>query len=124
MSSTPEETNDFIRAVVAYFLPPLGVWMQVRFATAFWINCLLTLFFWLPGLIHAAWVIATTGAAGQSHPDGNKRFWALLLAPILPPASVWVARGIGTPLLVSVVLSLLFWLPGVLHAAWVATHRD
>jgi uncharacterized membrane protein YqaE (UPF0057 family) len=32
--------------------------MQVGFATQFWINLLLTLLGYLPGVIHAVWIIA------------------------------------------------------------------
>lgn len=47
-----------IRLIAALFLPPLGVFLTVGLGTAFWINCILTLFGILPGIIHAVWVIA------------------------------------------------------------------
>ena len=40
-------------------LPPLGVFLQVGFGGHFWLNILLTLFGYLPGIIHAVWVIAS-----------------------------------------------------------------
>jgi uncharacterized membrane protein YqaE (UPF0057 family) len=36
----------------------VGVAMQVGFTTQFWINVLLTLLGYLPGVIHAVWSIA------------------------------------------------------------------
>jgi uncharacterized membrane protein YqaE (UPF0057 family) len=48
---------DLIRILFAVLLPPLGVFLQVGFGTQFWINILLTLFFWIPGMIHAIYVI-------------------------------------------------------------------
>lgn len=48
---------DFIRILFAVLLPPLGVFMQERFGKRFWINVLLTLFGYVPGIIHAVYVI-------------------------------------------------------------------
>lgn len=50
---------DILRIILAILLPPLGVFLQVGIAPAFWINILLTLLGYIPGLIHAIWVIAT-----------------------------------------------------------------
>lgn len=40
------------------------------------------------------------------------------LAVLLPPLSVGLSRGGGTRVMVSLVLTLLGWLPGVVHALW------
>lgn len=48
---------DFLRIVVAILLPPLGVFLQVGIGTQFWINVLLTILGYIPGIIHAVWVI-------------------------------------------------------------------
>ncbi|MCF6370280.1 YqaE/Pmp3 family membrane protein [Rhizobium halophilum] len=48
---------DIIRILLAILLPPLGVFLQVGLGLHFWLNILLTLFGWLPGIIHALWVI-------------------------------------------------------------------
>lgn len=50
--------NDIIRIVIAIVLPPLGVFLQVGFGKDFWINILLTLLGYIPGLVHAIWIIA------------------------------------------------------------------
>ncbi len=50
--------GDFIRVIVAIILPPLGVFLQVGFGMDFWINVLLTLFGYIPGIVHAIWIIA------------------------------------------------------------------
>ena len=47
-----------LRIVIAILLPPLGVFLQVGIGTQFWINVLLTLLGYIPGVIHAIWVIA------------------------------------------------------------------
>ena len=49
---------DIIRIIAAVLLPPLGVFLQVGIGKAFWINILLTLLGYLPGIIHAVWIIA------------------------------------------------------------------
>lgn len=48
---------DIVRILLAFFLPPLGVFLQVGLGLHFWLNILLTLCGWLPGIIHALWVI-------------------------------------------------------------------
>ncbi len=49
---------DIIRIIAAIILPPLGVFLQVGFGKHFWINILLTILGFVPGIVHAVWVIA------------------------------------------------------------------
>ena len=49
---------DLIRILCAIFLPPLGVFLQVGIGVDFWINLVLTFFGYIPGIVHAIWVIA------------------------------------------------------------------
>ena len=49
---------DIIRIIFAIILPPLGVFLQVGLGKHFWINIILTIFGFLPGIIHAVWIIA------------------------------------------------------------------
>jgi uncharacterized membrane protein YqaE (UPF0057 family) len=53
-----EENMDLVRILIAILLPPLGVFLQVGFGGAFWLNILLTLLGYIPGIIHAVWIIA------------------------------------------------------------------
>ncbi|MHA7944234.1 YqaE/Pmp3 family membrane protein [Formosa sp. 3Alg 14/1] len=46
-------------------------------------------------------------------------FLTIILSILLPPLAVFLKHGIGTALLVSVLLTLLGWLPGVIHAFYV-----
>lgn len=48
---------DIIRLICAVFLPPLGVALKEGLAAHFWINLVLTLLGYFPGVIHAFWVI-------------------------------------------------------------------
>ncbi len=52
------EQGDFIRILFSVLLPPIGVAMEVGFTKHFWINILLTLLGYLPGIIHAVYIIA------------------------------------------------------------------
>ncbi|MFM2061821.1 MAG: hypothetical protein RLZZ507_1491 [Cyanobacteriota bacterium] len=45
------------RLLLGLFLPPVGVFLTVGVSPALIINILLTLLGWLPGSIHALWVI-------------------------------------------------------------------
>ncbi len=48
---------DLVRILLAILLPPLGVFLQVGIGLQFWLNILLTLLGYIPGVIHAIWVI-------------------------------------------------------------------
>ncbi len=49
--------GDVFRILCAILLPPLGVFLQVGIGLQFWLNILLTIFGYLPGIIHAVWII-------------------------------------------------------------------
>ncbi len=59
---------DFIRIIIAIILPPLGVFLQVGFGGAFWLNILLTLLGYIPGIVHAVYIIAKRYPAQASLP--------------------------------------------------------
>lgn len=48
---------DIVRILVAIILPPLGVFLQVGLGLHFWLNILLTILGYIPGIIHAVWVV-------------------------------------------------------------------
>lgn len=49
--------NDVVWMVGAVVLPPLAVVLKVGFTVHFWINVVLTLMGYVPGQIHALWVV-------------------------------------------------------------------
>jgi uncharacterized membrane protein YqaE (UPF0057 family) len=51
---------DVIRILLSILLPPVGVFLQVGLGMHFWLNILLTLLGYIPGIIHAVYVIAST----------------------------------------------------------------
>lgn len=52
-----EGTKDFFRIILSVIIPPVGVFFQVGLGLHFWINILLTLLGYVPGLLHAIWII-------------------------------------------------------------------
>ena len=48
---------DFLRVILAIVLPPLGVFMQVGLTGQFWLNILLTILGYIPGIVHAVYII-------------------------------------------------------------------
>lgn len=48
---------DVVRILIAILLPPLGVFLQVGLGLQFWLNILLTLCGYIPGIIHAIYII-------------------------------------------------------------------
>lgn len=49
---------DILRVILSILLPPLGVFLQVGIGLHFWLNIVLTLLGYIPGLVHAIWIIA------------------------------------------------------------------
>ncbi|MGR3477334.1 MULTISPECIES: YqaE/Pmp3 family membrane protein [unclassified Sulfitobacter] len=48
---------DIIRIIIAILLPPLGVFLQEGLGKHFWINLILTLLGYIPGIVHAIYII-------------------------------------------------------------------
>ncbi|MBL6933595.1 MAG: YqaE/Pmp3 family membrane protein [Rhodospirillales bacterium] len=48
---------DIIRIILAIFLPPVAAFLSVGLTLHFWINLVLCLMFFLPGVIHALWLV-------------------------------------------------------------------
>lgn len=51
---------DILRLILSIFIPPLGVFLQVGLGFQFFLNILLTMLGYVPGVIHAAYIIFTT----------------------------------------------------------------
>ncbi|GAB4386246.1 MAG: YqaE/Pmp3 family membrane protein [Elainellaceae cyanobacterium] len=49
----------------------------------------------------------------------------IVLAIVLPPLAVFLTYGVSTTLLINILLTLLGWLPGSIHAVWaVVKHQE
>ncbi len=53
---------DVVRILLAILVPPVGVFLTVGLGLQFWLNVLLTLLGYIPGIIHALWVITRSDA--------------------------------------------------------------
>ena len=49
--------GDVLKILLAILLPPVGVFMEVGLGLHFWLNPLLTLLGYIPGIIHAVFII-------------------------------------------------------------------
>ena len=49
---------NIINIIAAILLPPLGVFLTMGISQALLINVLLTVLGWVPGVIHALWIIS------------------------------------------------------------------
>lgn len=49
---------DIVRVIIAVLLPPLGTFLEVGLSKQFWINIVLTILGYIPGVVHAVYIIA------------------------------------------------------------------
>lgn len=52
-------------------------------------------------------------------PSGNQ-ILIILLSILLPPLGVALSRGIGKQFVINIVLTILGYVPGLVHAVWLA----
>ena len=45
----------------------------------------------------------------------------IILAILLPPVAVYLKKGAGNDLVINIILCLLLWIPGIIHALWLIT---
>ncbi|MGL6260836.1 YqaE/Pmp3 family membrane protein [Vibrio sp. WXL103] len=51
------QDNTFLMVIICLLLPPLAVFIKFGFGSQFLINLILTIFFFIPGMVHALWLI-------------------------------------------------------------------
>ena len=49
--------NKLLLVIIAILLPPLAVYLKTNSAKTTILNLVLCLFFWVPGVLHALWVV-------------------------------------------------------------------
>ncbi len=53
-----KKANTLLLIIIAILLPPLAVYLaQNGIKKHFWINLILCIFLWIPGILHALWVV-------------------------------------------------------------------
>jgi len=50
-------SNDVLYIIAALFVPPLAVLLKVGFTSQFFINLILTVLGFVPGQLHALWIV-------------------------------------------------------------------
>jgi uncharacterized membrane protein YqaE (UPF0057 family) len=48
----------------------------------------------------------------------------LVLAILIPPVGVFMTFGVGPTLFINILLTLLGWIPGSIHAVWAIAKQD
>ncbi|WP_121665380.1 YqaE/Pmp3 family membrane protein [Mesonia aquimarina] len=43
----------------------------------------------------------------------------IILSVLIPPLAVFLNKGLGKDFLINLILTLIFWLPGAVHALYV-----
>lgn len=51
-------------------------------------------------------------------------FLRLVFAIVLPPVAVFMTSGLSSALLVNILLTLVGWVPGIIHAVWYMQKTD
>ena len=57
MTNPANDTNKLLLIIIAILIPPLAVGLKSGIGLALLLNIILTLLFYVPGLLHALWVI-------------------------------------------------------------------
>jgi len=52
-----------LRIILLVIIPPIGVFLKVGLGLQFWINIVLTLLGYVPGLIHGIWIVSRSESA-------------------------------------------------------------
>ncbi|QDV70086.1 Proteolipid membrane potential modulator [Rosistilla carotiformis] len=58
MNTEWELAVNYVRLLIAFFVPPLSVYMQFGIGKYFWCNVLLTMLGFVPGMLHAVYIMA------------------------------------------------------------------
>jgi len=51
----------------------------------------------------------------------DNKILLIILSIFLPPVAVFMKNGAGKDLIINIVLCLLMFVPGVIHALWIST---
>ena len=68
---------NFLMRILSILLPPLGVFLQVGLSGQFFLNILLTLLGYIPGIIHAIWIIARRQNKDRIQKNRNRGFFSV-----------------------------------------------
>jgi len=55
----------------------------------------------------------------MANPTDDRVLLLVIIAILLPPLAVFLKAGVGLHLVLSIVLTLLFYVPGLIHALYI-----
>lgn len=58
---------------------------------------------------------------GELEHHAMNKVLLIIIAILLPPLAVGLKEGIGGALVLNIILTLVFYVPGLVHALWVIT---
>ena len=101
-------SDPIVISILAVLLPPLAVAMEKGMDQSFLINLLLTIFtFYIGGIIHAFHCFGVPLCQN-------------LLCLFFPPFGVFLEHGCGVKFWINLLLTLIGYFPGVVHAYYLA----
>jgi uncharacterized membrane protein YqaE (UPF0057 family) len=66
----------------------------------------------------------TVDKMSSKPPSSTSDVLLYFLALFVPPASVFLKRACGADFLINILLTILGWIPGVLHAWWIISKHE
>jgi len=51
----------------------------------------------------------------------DNKILLVILSILLPPLAVFLKKGAGKDLVLNIVLTIIFYIPGIVHALWIVT---
>jgi uncharacterized membrane protein YqaE (UPF0057 family) len=51
----------------------------------------------------------------------DNKLLSIIISFLLPPLAVFLKKGVNKDFIINIVLSLFFYVPGIIHALWVTT---
>ena len=97
-----------LKCILGVFLPPALVLIEKGPRCDFWIDLVLTfLLVWIGGIIYAFIAVYAIDVCHS------------IAAALLPPLGLLMAKGCNHQFWISVLLTLLFWIPGMIYVYYV-----
>lgn len=99
------DSDRLCKVIIGVLISPVLMYMEKKICSEFWIALLLWIFF-----------LAFLSVIFTFHTLGYKDICHNILCVFLPPVTVYLKKGCKTEFWISLILTLLMWLPGVIYA--------
>ncbi|KAI2802980.1 plasma membrane proteolipid Pmp3 [Blomia tropicalis] len=117
-----------VQLLFAILMPPISVLLSRGCDFHLILNIILTILGFVPGIIHAVkfYCQILLKERSQSPPTNQpimpftcSDICKIILAVILPPLGVLAEKGCGVDLLINIALTILGFIPGIIHALYI-----